>query len=131
MTRTEHIKNLQQLLDFLENVNVFTLSDEIIDSLKFVIDSLEVDEPSECNAEDCISRSQTIKDMCLHCDVPNCRYRDKGIIHASCDDVDILKRVPSVYPKKEDYLKANEQLKKQLEMLKLDRNCDNSVLEDI
>ena len=57
---------------------------------------------TECKAEDCISRSQAIKEFCKQtCETPNCRFRDKGIIHASCDEVDVLKRLPSVYPKSE------------------------------
>ena len=74
-------------------------------------------------AEDCISRKDTI-------DYFN-DFREKIKSMPLMDVVDRLKELPSVYPKKEDYLKANEQLKKQLEMLKLDRDCDKSVLEDI
>ena len=55
---------------------------------------------TEVEAEDCISRKQAIKDFCLKtCDIPNCRFRDNGVVHASCDEVDVLKRVPSVHPK--------------------------------
>ena len=44
ISRSEHIESLKLLLDFIENNNLFTLADSISQSLRFAIDSLEVDE---------------------------------------------------------------------------------------
>lgn len=47
---------------------------------------------------DYISRQAAINSFCANCGYDNCRYRDSGVEHASCDCVDKLKRLPSVQP---------------------------------
>ena len=121
--RKEAIRRLERLLRCGDGTYEFEVEINTDDqkAIQLAVDSMKADEAYQLEyelttkndlaveAEDCISRKQAIQDFCLKtCDTPNCRFRDNGVVHASCDEVDVLKRVPSVYPK-----------------------SDNSVLEDI
>ena len=95
----------------------------VIEALNLAISSLETDEAYQLEYEqpefcaDCISRAEVLKLM-----------KDNWHTHngdwAMQESMDDIRALPSVYPKKEDYIKANEQLTKQIEMLKLDRDCE-------
>ena len=104
ITRTKVLEILEHNWTSLHNPDY--TDEELGKALDFCISSLETDEaydfmyeqPEWC--KDCISREQAIKEFCKQtCETPNCRFRDKGIAHASCDEVDVLKRLPSVLPK--------------------------------
>lgn len=60
--------------------------------------------------DDLISRQAAIDATCAACSYDNCRYRDNGVKHASCDYVDRLKRLPPVEQKQceEDYPDCRE-----------------------
>ena len=103
--RKKAIETLKQLrLDYEEFYEEH--NNEVTHAYDMAIASLETDEAYNLMYEqsefckDCISREQAIKEFCKQtCETPNCRFRDKGVVHASCDEVDVLKRLPSVLPK--------------------------------
>ena len=84
----------------------------------------------EVEVEDCISRVQAVTRIRqLFPDIPTVNIMNsRGKWHEKYKpylEVEYeIKNLPSVYPKSDDLIKANTQLKKQIEMLKLDRECD-------
>lgn len=56
--------------------------------------------------------------------IPMADALDVGIKALEHPEKNVVTIEPTVYPTEADYIKANTQLKKQIEMLKLDRECD-------
>ena len=137
MNRQEAIKQLKTLRTYY---SIRQFGEEYAEALGMAISSLETDEAYQLEYEqpefcaDCISREAVKHYIQAHIhEIISESGTDKNahtnaILRALLNGVATM---PSVYPKSEDYIKANEQLKKQIEMLKLDRDCEKSVLEDI
>ena len=77
---------------------------------------------------DCISRKEALKAI----EDKAKRLKNADTINGLGGAIAILYELPSVYPKSDKELREeNSALKAYIRMLKLDRACDNSVLEDI
>ena len=79
---------------------------------------------NEVESEDCISRKQAIDGL----GEQPYSWTDSDYEIQELNDwkntKKMLENLPTVYPKNDDLIKANIQLKKQIEMLKLDRDCE-------